>query len=125
MKRYRIKKFVDAQPMTQNNAESLLGKKVQNLLYGNSGYLVDDEESGIQWVPMTVFEKHAMRAHSMTDRCNVMISDLMDGKAVLEKYRRYGKPSLKAREKIINIMRRMDGLCLSLKALQKYFDEDV
>lgn len=124
MKRYRIKKFVDAKPMTQNNAEALLGKKVHNLLYGNSGYLVDDEESGIRWVPITVFEKHAMRAHSMTDRCNVMISDLMDAKATLGKYRKFGRPSLKAREKIIDIMRRMDGLCLSLKALQKYFYED-
>ena len=124
MKRYRIKKFVDAKPMTQNNAEALLGKKVHTLLYGNSGYLVDDEESGIQWVPMAVFEKHAMRAHSMTDRCNVMISDLMDAKATLGKYRKFGRPSLKAREKIIDIMRRMDGLCLSLKALQKYFYED-
>ena len=125
MKRYRIKKYVDAKKMTQSDAEEALGYKIQNLLFSNEGYVVTDNESGIQWVPMSVFEKEALAAHSMSDKCRVMISDLQEGYAVLMKYRKYGKPSLNERKYIIEIMNRMRTLSASIENLvTKYIDKN-
>lgn len=75
MKRYKIVKYVDAERMFQSNAEQIIGR-INNLTYGNDGYLVEDPDNGTKWVPRSVFEKNAIPAGSHSELINLMISDM-------------------------------------------------
>ena len=85
MKRYKIVKYVDAEQMFQSNAEEIVGK-INNLTYGNDGYLVDDPDDGVSWIPKSVFEKNAIPAHSQSELVNMMIVEMLEHIDELKKY---------------------------------------
>lgn len=87
MKRYKIVKYVDAERMFQSNAEEIVGK-INNLAYGNDGYLVEDPDNGTRWVPKSLFEKNAIPADSHSELVNLMIADMQEH---VEELRRYVK----------------------------------
>lgn len=77
MKRFKIVKYANAEPMFQANAEQIIGK-IDNLTYGNDGYLVDDQDDGLSWVPKSVFEKNAIPAQSHSEMVNMMIVEMQE-----------------------------------------------
>ena len=85
MKRYKIVKYVDAEQMFQSNAERIVGK-INNLTHGNDGYLVDDPDDGVKWMPKSVFEKNAIPAHSHSELANMMIVEMQEHIDELKKY---------------------------------------
>lgn len=85
MKKYKIVKYVDAEQMFQSNAEKVVGK-INNLTYGNDGYLVDDPETGKSWVPKSVFEKNAIPIHTHSELINMMELEMLEYIEELKKY---------------------------------------
>ena len=85
MKRYKIIKYVDAEPMFQSNAEKIIGE-IDNLTFGNDGYLVDDPDDGVSWVPKSVFEKNAVPAHSHQEMLNLFSIEILEHIDELKKF---------------------------------------
>lgn len=85
MKRFKIVKYVNAEQMFQSNAEEIVGK-IDNLTHGNDGYLVDDPDDGMSWVPKSVFEKNAIPAHSHSELVNMMVVEMQDNIEELKNY---------------------------------------
>ena len=85
MKRYKIVKYVDAERMFQSNAELIVGK-INNLTYGNDGYLVEDPDNGTKWVPKSLFEKRAIPADSHSELINLMMDEMQLHIDELKKY---------------------------------------
>jgi hypothetical protein len=106
MKRYKRVRFVDAEPMFQSNAEEVIGKKITNLTHGNDGYLVDDPDDGISWVPKSVFEKDAIPAHTHSEILNMMIVEVSNHMEELKSYTRHGKPQKNERDAVYMAIRR-------------------
>lgn len=106
MKRYKRVRFVDAEPMFQSNAEQIIGEKIDNLTHGNDGYLVDDPDDGVSWVPKSVFEKDAIPAHSHSELLNMMIIEVLNHIEELKSYTAHGKPQKKERDIIYIAIRR-------------------
>ena len=123
MKRYKIVKFVDAEQMFQSNAEQIIGEKINNLTHGNDGYLVDDPDEGVSWVPKSVFEKDAIPAHSHSEIINMMIVEVSNHIDELRSYTRNGKPQKDERDAIYLAVKRgtqyISDLQKAIKCLRK------
>lgn len=85
MKRFKIVKYVDAEQMFQSNAEKIVGK-IDNLTHGNDGYLVDDPDNGISWIPKSVFEKNAIPAQTHSELVNMMVVEMQGHIEELKEY---------------------------------------
>lgn len=117
MKRYKIVKYVDAEPMFQSNAEQIVGK-INNLTHGNDGYLVDDPDNGISWMPKSIFEKDAIPAHSHSELLNLMMIEAQNHLEELKSYTKHGKPEYKEREAAYLAIRRCSQYISDLQKMQ-------
>ena len=118
MKRYKIVKYVEAERMFQSNAEQIIGK-INNLAYGNDGYLVDDPDNGVSWVPKSVFEKNAIPAHSHSERLNMMMGEVQEHIEEMQEYVKNCKLQSTDREKWYMAIRRAEQYSKDIQKMLK------
>lgn len=116
MKRYKIVKYVDAEQMFQSNAEQIVGK-INNLTHGNDGYLVDDPDDGMSWVPKSVFEKNAIPAHSHSELVNMMVVEMQEHIDELKKYVKHCELQKSDRDKWYRAIRRAEQYVSDLQKI--------
>lgn len=116
MKRYKIVKYVDAEQMFQSNAEQIVGK-INNLTHGNDGYLMDDPDDGMSWVPKSVFEKNAIPAHSHSELVNMMVVEMQEHIDELKKYVKHCGLQKSDRDKWYRAIRRAEQYVSDLQKI--------
>ena len=121
MKLYRYGKYVLAKPMSHKEAEHELGYKINNLFYGEAGYLVEDVETKEQkWVPKSVFENGNVLYDTTNDKIRCTTKDLEKMLQFMEVYAKEHSPLGELRTKLFVIKRHIksviDGL---IKLIEK------
>lgn len=104
MKRFKLIKYVNAEQMFQSNAEQIVGK-IDNLIHGNDGYLVDDPDNGVCWVPKSIFEQNAIPADSHSEIINMMIAETTSQIEELKAYTKNGRPANDERARVYMAIR--------------------
>ena len=108
MKKYIYQRKVLAEPATQEEAEAKLGKKIENLFYGNSGYIVQDPKTKeTDWMPKSVFEKNTVIADSPIDILRMMIDKADEDISWLQGYTKRSKPIIDKRNRLYMAIRRL------------------
>ena len=78
MKHYIGTKLIQAEPMSLEEAQKVLGREIKPATDETDGYLVEYDNGYKSWSPKTVFEKAYKLAETFLDRMKVEHSDLFD-----------------------------------------------
>lgn len=69
MKLFRLSKELYAEPAIQEDAECVIGRKINNLVHGNAGYITKLPASGeLGWMPKSEFESQSTIIDSDIDK---------------------------------------------------------
>lgn len=97
MKQYRLIRDLLAEKASQQKAEIILGRKIQNLMYGTDGYIIEEQSGEQDWIPASVFDKQAILIDKPTDIYQYMAKDTKVFLSYLERqYVANKEPKLKA-----------------------------
>lgn len=69
MKLFKLSKELYAEPALQEDAECVIGRKINNLVHGNAGYITKLPSSGeLDWMPKSEFDSQASVIDSDIDK---------------------------------------------------------
>lgn len=75
MKLYKLSRELYAQPAIQEDAECVIGRKINNLVHGNAGYITKHPSSGeLDWMPKSEFDAQATLIDNDIDKEREMVS---------------------------------------------------
>lgn len=80
MKLFKLSKELYAEPAIQEDAECIIGRKINNLVHGNAGYITKQPASGeLGWMPKSEFESQSTIIDSDIDKEREILS-MIDNK---------------------------------------------
>lgn len=113
MKLYKYEKTLKAKPMMHDEAETFLGTKIPNLFYGNEGFLIQEGDGPVKWIPKSKFEKGAVIYDTEEDKIKYAINTLHKMKDDIDAYHKACKPSHNKWQKLYTCKRHL-LLCADL-----------
>lgn len=94
--------------MSQSEAEAKLGRPIQNLLYGNQGYLVRDPKTKeTDWMPKTKFEEYTTQVDAPVEILKHLIAKADSEIEWLQKYTKNSHPIVDKRNRLYMAIRRL------------------
>ena len=119
MKKFRIVKEIEAEKMSQADAEEALGKKIDNVAYSTDGYLMC-EGGDISWVPKEKVKKLIHPYDSTLDIIRYMIDSAKEQDKWLVNYLKTDRSvSLAERDRLYVCIRRIKVFRQDMEKLLK------
>lgn len=118
MKQYILLSKVLAERACQSEAEEVIGRKINNLLYGTDGYITKDPDTeDLNWVPKSVFDSQAIIADSPMDKYRFILKQIEENIAFLKTESKSAKPKSPKRKRAYLTIRRLEALKIDIMNL--------
>lgn len=86
----KVDRILDAQLASKDEAERILRTKINNLLYGDSGYIINE-----RWIPAEIIDKQTVPFNTLAEKASYLIKELESFGKEMEN----SKPSVQFRGK--------------------------
>lgn len=111
MKLYILTSKLLAEKASQADAEEVIGRKINNFLYGTEGYITKDPDTQeLDWMPKSLFDKKAELYDSPIDKYQRSIGEIDKSIKYLYTQSCSARPKSDKRNKIYLAIRRLKAL---------------
>lgn len=77
MRLYKLCRELYAEPALQEDAECVIGRRINNFVHGNNGYITKDPETEeLDWMPKSEFDKQATLVNIPLDKMRAMLPEI-------------------------------------------------
>lgn len=123
MKRYRLIRNLSAEKASQKEAEQIFGRRINNLLYGTEGYIIE-ENGEYDWMPKSVFDSQAVLVDKAIHNYQYLKKEATEAIAYLKE--QYKKTNCQVRKNgIAKTIKRLEALIKDVSKLIDYEITDV